>query len=91
MSEDQVEHFIQLNFESSEEKLAEILNRISKNDMQIDVNQMLGERALDQTHNISNKKSVEEDALAKPKQIIIDKSVEKMFNHMIWGWDEWEA
>ena len=63
----------------------EILGRISKNDMQIDVNEMLGAKALE--HTSQGKRSVSNlaggDQNPEPKTININKSVEKMFNHML--------
>ena len=81
MSEDQVEHFIQLNIGTNEHKLMEILKRISKTDMQMDVRGMLGDKALSNP-SLDNPNDDEQEDNG-PKTVNIEKSVQKMFNHVL--------
>ena len=87
LEEKEIQHFFSVNLENNQQKLVEVLKRITKPDDHTEIRNLIGSELL--TVSDSKLEAAEEvkggedlDPLANVKSMSIDKSVNIMFNHL---------
>ena len=76
LTEEEIDHYFQLNIESDEKKLQSILNKMTKAEEIGEIQSLIGQNQI----TISNKEQIAN--VDEKKTLNIDDSIRKMFNHL---------